>query len=477
MRTFQPSAETLSLKGRHFIVQAEKWVYGGQALCRLLSAEEGDIPQTLEKAVIFVSGLLPGESATVTSVQKRRGVWWAELIAGSIQEPSAQRITPECTVFDSCGGCQWQMATIETQRHWKKVILKETLERALGKAFPELVIPEIQDWSQSIPAFETRHTARWQVDVSQTPVKIGYMAEGTSKIINFDACLVLPDLMNRTVSYLKKALSDLQPKLRPPIQSIMMRMTPDGAVLLRIDIDKSEKQVKPWLPVAENLYSQLKPMTGEALSIILTNGKRRSRIGAELPLQPVGEISLQVSEDSFFQVNPDGLDQILSRLHQWASALPQKNTGQKNIGIDLYAGVGTFGFVLASLFEKMVLVESNPSAVEDAHYNNTILDNLSQGLANVSVLGGPVEKVIQGLKRSFDWIVLDPPRAGCDSQVLDWVNRWGKDTLVYISCDPTTLARDLKLLLAGGWSIVDVATVDMFPQTSHIESVLRLRKR
>ncbi|MBY0449346.1 MAG: 23S rRNA (uracil(1939)-C(5))-methyltransferase RlmD [Cyanobacteria bacterium] len=471
MRTVPVSPETLSLKGRQFTVCAEKWVYGGQALCRLLTTENSEIPQALEKAVIFVSGLLPGETAAVTSLQKRRGVWWAELISGSIQDASPQRIIPECTVFDSCGGCQWQMATIDTQRHWKKTILKETLERALGKTFPELVIPEIQDWSESIPAFETRHTARWQVDVSQTPVKIGYMAEGTSTIVNFDACLVLPDLMNRTVACLKKALSDLQPNLRPPIQSMMMRMTPEGAALLRIDIDKSEKQVKPWLPVGENLYSQLKPITGETLTMILTNGKRRSLIGAELPLQTVGEIDLRVSEDSFFQVNPYGLEPMLDHLTEWAGALEAKALPHKNTGIDLYAGVGTFGFALAPLFEKMVLVESSPASIEDAHQNN-----LSLGHAHVSVLGGPVEKVIQGLKRSFDWIVLDPPRAGCDSQVLDWVNRWGKDTLIYISCDPTTLARDLKLLLAGGWSIVDVATVDMFPQTSHIESVLRLRK-
>ena len=323
-----------------------------------------------------------------------------------------ERVSPRCRHFGTCGGCQWQMADDAAQVRFKTEIVREQLTRIARIENPP-VLPCIA----SPNAYGYRNHARLAIAPSG---RLGYRASASHNVVEIDECPILEE------SLLPQVLH--------------------------------AKPVKPKNPSQSPSQSHSQPRQQEV------------EIRWQTPSLRVGDYEYAVSPDSFFQAN----SLIAAKMVDWVlAALPL--TGSEAL-LDLYCGVGLFTLPLAMRAAKVIGIESNPSATADAGRNLAAVNRQRPNSAQIITAA-----VADGLKRAevakakWDAIVLDPPRAGVDEVALQRIIDLRAPTLVYISCDPATLARDLQKLVAAGYQLLSAQPFDMFPQTFHVETCCVLR--
>ena len=362
---------------------------------------------------VFVSLAAPGDRVRVR-IDRQQG----DLLFASIEEiitPSPLRIEPPCPYFGRCGGCDFQQLTYETQLAAKAEIIRDCLHRiARLENIPEIVVtPSLRDWRY-------RMRATWQIDREQR--SIGYYERGSRRVCDVADCAVL--------------LPELQETLE------RVRAT---------EWNQFPKELKHLDAVAGENEVSLSPSFAE----FHTN---------ELSLTVRGEV-YHFNAESFFQINPSLLEPLL----EFALA---DTSGE--LALDLYSGVGLFTLPLGRHFKSVLAVESNPAATRFARRNLQ-----RAGLTNVRAITATVTDWFRSGSAKVgpvDFILLDPPRAGAESAVIRGILDLHPKQISYVSCDPATLARDLKKLLAGGYVIDSIAGFDLFPQTHHVETVVRLAK-
>ena len=361
---------------------------------------------------VFVSLAAPGDRLRVR-IDRRQG----DLLFASIEEiitPSPLRIEPPCPYFGRCGGCDFQQLTYEAQLAAKAEMIRDCLHRiARLEDLPDVVVNE------SPKEWRYRMRATWQIDQEQQT--IGYYERGSRRVCDVADCAVL------------------QPELQQTLEAV--RATP-------------QNQFPRGL-------KHLDAVTGEdGVSLSPAFGKFNT---SELSLTVRGEI-YNYNAEAFFQINPS----LLEPLIEFAS---NEFAGEK--ALDLYCGVGLFTLPLARQFQKVIGVESNPAAVRFARRNLQ-----RAGLTNARVINATVTDWFRDHSSehdAVDLVLLDPPRAGAESAVIKGILDLGPLKVSYVSCDPATLARDLKKLIGGGYIIDAIAAFDLFPQTHHVETVVRLR--
>ena len=335
------------------------------------------------------------------------------VLFASIEEvlvASPDRIEPPCPYFGRCGGCDFQQLTYEKQLAAKAEIIRDCLHRIARIAD----VPEIVV-TPSPREWRYRLRATWQID--QDEKTIGYYERGSRRVCDVSDCAVL-------APQLEEALARLR--------ATEWYEFPPG--LKHLDVVAGENGVSLAPPFAEFET-------------------------AELELKIADEI-YHYSAEAFFQVNPG----LLAPLIEFALS-----DCKGEAAVDLYCGVGLFTLPLARRFARVTGVEANPAAVRFARRN---LQN--SGFENVSVVNAGVSEWIKGRASRSDFVLLDPPRAGAESVVIKGIIDSRAQRVSYVSCDPATLARDLKKLIAGGYVIESLAAYDLFPQTHHVETVVRL---
>lgn len=402
-------------------VQIEKLIYGGDGLARLASGQ-----------IAFVPFSIPNESCQIDVTLPSKKALKGKLVV--IDVPSPNRVEPRCTVFGKCGGCQWQHIASNAQAEWHQKIVSESLTR-IGKLKDIPVQPIALDDAH---AWNYRNNAQWVMDTRNRP---GYYASGTHDVVAFDQCHIMPEAMNQ----LAKALTGIA-----DIDEITVRQNYEGKMLLIISSDTLEISILKNLP----------PLKG--LIVTDTEGDVREIQGEAHLIEKLGDFEFQVSWQSFFQTNTQKANETLQLLRSWMTPM--------NSLVDLYAGVGTWSIGLSKYFEEITLVESHPMAVTDAEVNLAKANLMDKS----TLLEGDVEESLSHLPDTVDVTLVDPPRAGCTPAILDWMAAHTQKTIIYISCDPTTLARDLARLTGAGWRIETVQPIAMFPQTYHIETLVRL---
>ncbi|MCY4593309.1 MAG: class I SAM-dependent RNA methyltransferase [Bryobacterales bacterium] len=398
-------------------VRIEKLVYGGAGLAR----HEG---QTM-----FVPFVLPGEQVEVDvsagkAVSRGAPAAWVERSPG--------RAEPPCPVFARCGGCHYQHIPYEHQGEFKQEILRETLRRIGGL-----------QWNDDIPVVSAepwgyRNRSQLRFASLNGTVQTGFFAAGSHRLVAADECAVNSPALNRAHRVIAEMAAD--------------RRFPRALRQLELVTNESQLQI--------NLPRRPGPMPGRFWRWC------SERLGVDRPGAPITFESrgdrFRVSGRSFFQVNR----------HLVGSLAEQAIGAAKGaLALDLYCGVGLLTVPLARRFSAVVGVDSGPSATRDLH-------------ANAQKAGLPVRAVqmdvlefLRGYGETPDLIVADPPRAGLGDAVVEQLQRIGAPRLRLVSCDPATLARDLKGLLAGGYEVETLALVDLFPQTYHVETVAALRCR
>ncbi len=406
-------------------------VYGGDAMGRLPDGR-----------ALFVPGALPGERVRVRLTGQKKGFARGELL--EVLRPSPERVAPRCASDAACGGCQYMHMTYAAQLNYKTAILRDQLQRIAGIADPpvEAMISSPDEWHY-------RNTVQFHL----TPDgRLGFQEPGSHAVTPIDSCPLCVPAIDEIWPRLD--FSDPEQGAVPGVERIQLRAGADDENLLVIE---SNDPIPPGFSVDLPINAVFVGPGGfEENSPLVLSGEEY------ILMEALGR-AFRVSAGSFFQVNTRQAENLLRYL---LDRLPLRSSA---LLLEVYAGVGLFSAFLAPQVARLAAVESAPSAVDDFAAN---LDEFE----NVELYDGLAEEVLPGLDLQPDIVLADPPRAGLALPALDALVEMKAPCLAYVSCDPATLARDAKRLLAAGYELESVQPFDMFPQTYHIESVSFFKK-
>jgi 23S rRNA (uracil1939-C5)-methyltransferase len=385
-----------------------------------------------EGKVIFVPYALPGETVTAEVIQDKRRFARARLL--EVDERSPDRAVPPCPFFGQCGGCQWQHAAYPAQLAFKTAVVRDQLVR-LGR----FADPPVRDTVASPEPWHYRNHVQFAVDRQG---RLGFQAAASRRIVPVDECLLLHPLLDEIFLAL-----DLGSEGElPPLRRISLRAginTGDRMIVFET-VDDEPPQLEVDFPVS--------------CVLLLADGRPVNLVGYNHISERVAGRTFRISAGSFFQVNAPQTETLIRLVTEYLAP-----DGDEAL-LDAYCGVGTFALTLADKVGHVIGVESAPTAVEDFRIN-------AQGMDNVAILPGTVEKVLPRLEGPVDVAVLDPPRTGMLPDAVAALIRLAPERVVYVSCDPATLARDGRTLADAGYDLAVVQPVDMFPQTYHVETV------
>jgi 23S rRNA (uracil1939-C5)-methyltransferase len=424
-------------------VRIEKLVYGGEGLAH----HEGH--------TVFAPFVLPDENVSIEPIEKRK-----KFIRGrvaQIKTPSADRAVAPCPYFGVCGGCNYQHIPYELQLRYKAEILRETLSRLGRLQWDGPIVPHAS------PPFGYRNRVQWKIAPAEggSP-EIGYFQAGSQKLCAIRQCPIASPRLNETLAAIVNLLES--GKLPAGLREIEVFADQDDArLLLNLALDAANG--------APSEVSALFRSALPSVDTVLIHDPRTDRFDLSGPGHinyRVGDHNYRIGHLSFFQVNRFLLDELVRAVIGEARG---------KLALDLFAGVGLFSLPLANRFERLIAVESNMAAARDLEANLQ-----GSGAASPNLRNTTVEAFLEQWQERPDLVVLDPPRTGVAARALARLTKIAPQEIVYLSCDPATLARDLAALVGDtqnprGYRIGELHLVDIFPQTYHIEALVRLSRR
>lgn len=452
---------------------------------------EGEGVGKIEDFTIFVPGALIGEKVRVIIVKVNKNFAFGKLT--DVIKKSEYRTEPICNIYKRCGGCQLQHFSYDAQLKFKKQRVEDCIKR-IGK----LKIKELEfgnnedsknnitntDWSKNDiiihnaigmdNPYRYRNKVQLPVGEKDGEVKIGFYAQRSHEIIHMDECGIQDEVADKVVKLIKEWVEKYNIKTYNEeeyngiIRHIMIRKAFETDEIMVVVVTKTKE-----LPHKDELIGLICRNINGIKSIIQNVNDKKTNVilgeycktlwGSDTISDYIGEFKFNISPLSFFQVNPIQT-QIL-----YKKALDYANLTGNEIVFDAYCGTGTISLFLSKKAKKVYGVEIVPEAIENARVNAA-----ENNVDNVEFIIGQSEKVIpelitKGVKA--DVVVVDPPRKGCEKILLESIAKMQPKRIVYVSCDPGTLARDLAILRELGYKTIEIQPVDMFPQTAHIENV------
>ncbi len=393
---------------------------------------EGDGVGLYNDLVVFVKGALIDEKVHVKIIDAKKNYAVGKLIG--VLSPSEERSVPVCPYFNICGGCNIMHMSEKLQLDFKKKKIEDVFKKVCNK---EVEIKDIY----SANNLYYRNKVFLRVEGNE----IGYYKNKTNELINIDKCMICDEQINDVITIIKDFINHYKTH---KINEVMIRIARDEVMVYFDSLNKR------WY---EKIIERLKFVS----SIYV--GKELI-YGLESINQKLNELVFDISPKSFFQVNP----KVAEKMFDFAL----KNVLDQNITVDLYSGTGTIAMALAKKSRRVIAIESNKNAVEDAK-GNLLLNDVD----NIDFKLGKVEDLIDELKEiNVDTIVLDPPRTGSDKKTLKSLLKIKPKSIVYISCNPVTLARDYNVIRSM-YDIEEIRGFDMFPNTYHVETVMILEKK
>ncbi len=436
-------------RGDRCLVTIEQLVFRGDGLGRLPDGR-----------VVFVPLTVPGDRVEIAIEESRSDFARGCIVRTVVSAPD--RIDAPCPYFGTCGGCQWQHIAEATQRVWKRRVLEELLSR-VGK----IADPPITDTIAPPAIWEYRARAQLKIIGGARPC-IGYHQRETNRVVDIVRCPLLDARLNSVLGTLRRMK-------HPSFFSLFDRLR---EVWLSAGTGTGEVLVSLFARVRDRaalrlVWHRLKEVVPSVVGVVLLEGNPREdarvsdQVGQGVLHEQIGDVCFQLGPTAFFQVNALAAA-TLSRLLREAAHL----TGRERV-LDLYAGVGTFTIPLSREAKEVVGVESHIAAAADGAANVRL-----NGCDNARIVPGQVEQVLPTLSKEGQWdvVVLDPPRAGSSRGVLDRLCALDVPRLLYVSCDPSTLARDIGVLVRAGFRLLQVQPIDLFPQTFHLESLAVLER-
>ncbi|QST00393.1 MULTISPECIES: 23S rRNA (uracil(1939)-C(5))-methyltransferase RlmD [Pontibacillus] len=422
---------------------------------------------------LFVPYALPGETGKVKVIKVKKNFGFGKLL--DVTEASQDRVDPPCPVYVQCGGCQLQHMSYQMQLDMKQ----NQVKNAMHKIAHLSDVPVHPTIGMEDPWY---YRNKVQIPVGQDGdrLKAGFYRKRSHDIIEMDTCMIQDEHNNRMVEAVRRIAEKYgieaynEEKHRGVLRHIMVRTGQTTGDVMVVMVTRTKQ-----LPYAEQIVEEIRETYPNVKSIVHNVNSKKTNVilgdkttvlyGDDYIVDRIGDIEFKISPKSFYQVNPVQTKKLYDQALAYADL-----KGHETV-IDAYSGIGTISLFLAQQAKKVYGVEIVAPAVTDAKKNAKL-----NGMDNAEFFVGEAEKVFpwwksQGLDP--DVIVVDPPRKGCDEELLKAMIEMQPEKIVYVSCSPSTLARDLRILEDGGFETQEVQPVDMFPQTGHIENVAWLKRK
>ncbi|MGU8583339.1 23S rRNA (uracil(1939)-C(5))-methyltransferase RlmD [Clostridium perfringens] len=428
------------------------------------------------KYPIFIEGALKGEKVKVRIVKVNKNFAYGKLM--EVLEASEERVNPPCAIYKRCGGCKLQHASYKAQLDFKWDRVKDCVSK-IGKLDPSIVKYPLGMESP----WRYRNKVQLPIGLINGEVKIGFFAPRSHDIIDMESCLIQDEIGDKVVKLTREWIEKFN--IRPynvdgeydekgVVRHIMIRRgftTNEVMIVLVTNGEKlphKEEFVDLMVKNIPGIKSVIQNINSKKTNVIL-GLESKTLWGEDTISDYIGDFRFNISLLSFFQVNPIQTEVLYGKALEYANL-----TGNEEV-FDAYCGTGTITLFLSQKAKKVYGVEIIPQAIDNAWINAK-----ENKVDNVEFFVGESEVVIPDLINKgvkADVVVVDPPRKGCDKKLLDAITNIDAKKIVYVSCDPSTLGRDLAILEENGYKTLEVQPVDMFPNTSHVENVAKLIKK
>ncbi len=421
----------------------------------------------------FVDRALPGETVEIIATKLKKSYGYGRLM--KIITPSSERTVPLCPIADKCGGCSLQHLSYQAQLRFKTEKVRQNLIRIGGFESPS-VMPAI---GMTDP-YRYRNKAQYPVSVINGKTVCGFYASHSHRVIPCEDCLIGQKENSYIISRVKSFMEENQLTAYDEtthngiVRHIVIKSAVNtGEVMICLVINSTEFALKQEFVNALYDLDYIKSIVinynSEQTNVIMGHTSE-TIYGKTTITDTIGKLKFNISPLSFFQVNPIQTEKL------YQTALDFADLSGNETVIDAYCGIGTISLFLAQKAKTVYGVEIVKEAIDAAKENAKL-----NGITNTEFFAGKAEEIVPYLYRekdiSADIVVVDPPRKGCDKNLLDLLLNMAPDRIVYVSCDSATLARDLKILCQNKYSLVKIQPVDMFPHTTHVETVCLLTRK
>ncbi|QHM72236.1 23S rRNA (uracil(1939)-C(5))-methyltransferase RlmD [Mixta intestinalis] len=399
---------------------------------------------------LFVSGALPGEQVEVVLQEDKRQ--FARGRAQRILQPSPERVTPRCPWFTTCGGCQQQHASQALQQQSKANALAHLLTRETGQ---QTTVDEII--GDSAYGYRRRARLGLQYQAKTQTLQMGFRKVASNDLVSIDCCPILQPELEKLLVPLRDCLSSLQAVRR--LGHVELVRADNGPLMVLRHLD-------PLSAADRQKLEQFSHQHGLAL-FLAPDSDRTEQVSGEQPYYLSHQLTLTFNPRDFIQVNDAVNQKMVAKALEWLDLQPQDRL------LDLFCGMGNFTLPAAKIATNVVGVEGVAALTARGAYNAQL-----NGLENIIFFHENLEEDVTRqpwAAHGFDKVLLDPARAGAGG-VMQHIAKLAPQRVVYVSCNPTTLARDSQVLLSAGYRLERVAMLDMFPQTSHLESMVLFSK-
>ena len=422
--------------------------------------------------VVFVYGACTGDKLEITISKISKSFAEADIL--NILEPSKYRTSPFCPMQKVCGSCQLQHIDYDYQLEIKRETVQDALHSIAGI---DIEVP------LTIPSPDNRvYRHKIQYPVSQTKVSkrilAGYYKPQSHDIVNIKYCPIQPKICDEIIEFIREnipsyKLSGYNEELhKGDLKHVVLRVSAFNKKVL-VTLVLNAKNISPDLEkFAKKLYDNFEDVVGVCVNLnpkktnVILSDKTLCLVGQDFVEEKLLDKVFTIGADTFFQVNPKSAENIFSYVKKEI-----EKSNNPSI-LDAYAGIATFGIVVSDAAKEVTSVEANNNSIKMAKEAAKM-----NGVSNVELFSDDTAKYLKKIKRKFDITILDPPRKGCTKESLDEAIKHTKDKIIYVSCNPATVARDLKYLLENGYEILSVQPFDMFCHTYHVETVVVLKNK
>lgn len=441
--------------GSEYIVKIEKISNLGTGIARI------------DGCVVFVENVCPEDEVKIKITKVKKSFAQAEV--AEVITTSPRRVKPFCPMLKACGACQLQMIDYDYQLEIKRQIVEDSI-RKIGGLDVEIPLP--------VPSPEIKnYRHKIQFPISQTKVSkrllAGYYKPQSHEIVNIKYCPVQPEICDRIIDFIREnaskfEISGYDEKTHTgDLRHIVIRVSKySGKILVALVVNSGNTNSR-FKSFASEIYNEFDEITGVCLNFntkntnVILGRKTECVVGADYVEEKLLDKVFKIGADTFFQINPASAENIFAYVRNYI-----KDNYNSPLVMDAYAGISTFGICLADVSDKVVTIEENLQSCQKAE-ESLVMNKVN----NVEIHSGDAAEFFKKEKRKFDVSIIDPPRKGCTQESLDEVLRLTKDEIVYVSCNPATLARDLKYLCEKGCCVKSIQPFDMFCHTYHIENV------
>ncbi|CDD22131.1 23S rRNA (Uracil-5-)-methyltransferase RumA [Firmicutes bacterium CAG:313] len=455
-----------------FTVECLSLNHEGQGVCKITGIKDGEL---FENYPIFVDELLKGERGIIEITKVSKTYGYAKIVTLFKETKSSDHVVPKCLLSKECGGCNLMHMSYDLQLRFKQQMVKETMEK-IGKLNDVNVLPTI---GMDVP-YEYRNKVQVPFRKKGFKTICGFFKRDSHNVVPFSNCLIQPEISSQIINFTRNLCNEYKVTGYNEldnsglIRHVLVRTNSDLSqimvvlVLTSRELPNEESIVKKLITRYPNIKSIVKNINNVKGNTILGD-EVITIYGSDTITDELCGLKFNIGPKSFYQVNHQQTEKLYQKVVELATL---KDT---DTVIDAYCGIGTIGLIVSKHVKEVYSVEIINEAIKNAKINAKV-----NKIKNITFVCNKAENQIKLWQKSdikADVIIVDPPRKGCDKSLLETIDEMRIPKIVYVSCDPATLARDLCSLKEKGYYINNIQPVDMFPQTSNVECVVCLEKR